>query len=589
MKKYFTDVFGADLRSLAALRIGCGLLILSDLLQRSTDLVVHYTDYGIAPRTLVMEHSSSRWYVSLHYMSGVWEVQALLFVVAGVAAMALLVGYRTQLASVLSWALFVSLCVRNPYIVQGGDMLLRVVLFWGMFLPWGGAYSVDRAWRDERSIPLTQRYVSWGTAAYVIQIVSMYWFTVALKSGPQWWREGSAIYYALNIDYLVTPIGKLLLDLPNGLLKISTWGVVLFEIVGPLLLLTPVRKGWVRLYTTICFMLLHLVFLVCFFIGIFPLIGIICMAFFLPPVFWDRLQRRLASPETHRVEVYYDQDCGFCLRTVRLIETFFFPNIEIAGAQTVLQIEAEMRQRNFWVVLDARGERHFAYDAVVVVAAVSPLLRPFVPLLRLGVARWCGERLYRHVATHRQTSCQVPRGLTADVGPFAKLRVAIVNAALIGLVLYVFILNLSTLPDLKMQIPDTVRSVSTLIGLDQVWNMFAPFPAKDDGWYVIPGRLRNGRIVDLFRGGKEVSFSKPAYASLEFKNHHWRKYMDLLRKRDPLPPAYARYLCREWNRRHHGAETLEELEIIYVLEWTQPPADYSPVQKQSVYKAECRA
>ena len=65
--------------------------------------------------------------------------------------------------------------------------------------------------------------------------------------------------------------------------------------------------------------------------------------------------------------------------------------------------------------------------------------------------------------------------------------------------------------------------------------------------------------------------------------------MDLLRKRDPLPPVYGRYLCREWNRRHHGAETLEELEIIYMLEWTQPPAEYSPVQKQSVNKSSCRA
>ena len=136
MKNYLTNVFGADLRSLAALRIGCALLILLDLLQRSTDLVAHYTDYGVAPRTLVMENLSSRWYSSLHLMSGVWQLQALLFLIAGGAAIALLVGYRTRLATIVSWALFVSLCARNFYLVQGGDLLLRVVLFWGMFLLW---------------------------------------------------------------------------------------------------------------------------------------------------------------------------------------------------------------------------------------------------------------------------------------------------------------------------------------------------------------------------------------------------------------------------------------------------------------------
>src|SRR6185503_466424 len=117
MKNYLTQSFGADLRSLAALRIGCALLIIADLVQRSSDLVAHYTDFGVVPRTLVMQHSSSRWYVSLHFMSGVWQLQALLFVLAGLVAAALLVGYRTRLVSILSWALFVSLCTRNPYIV----------------------------------------------------------------------------------------------------------------------------------------------------------------------------------------------------------------------------------------------------------------------------------------------------------------------------------------------------------------------------------------------------------------------------------------------------------------------------------------
>jgi len=40
-KKYLIVVFGADFRSLAALRVGCGLLILFDLIQSSTDLFAH--------------------------------------------------------------------------------------------------------------------------------------------------------------------------------------------------------------------------------------------------------------------------------------------------------------------------------------------------------------------------------------------------------------------------------------------------------------------------------------------------------------------------------------------------------------------
>jgi len=583
VKSYLANVFGADFRSLAALRIGCALLIILDLLQRSTDLVAHYTDYGVVPRTLVIGNSSSRWYVSLHLMSGVWEIEAMLFAVAALAAAALLVGYRTRLASILSWALFVSLCTRNPYVAQGGDQLLRVVLFWGMFLPWGAVYSVDQAWQEPSARARSQQSLSWGTAGYAIQIIFMYWFTIALKTGPQWWREGSAVYYALNIDYLVTPLGKMLVESPESLLKLATWAVASFEIVGPLALLAPVKKGWLRLCAVVGFIGLHAVFLLTLFIGIFPLIGIISMLFFLPSLLWESLRQAFSTKPI--VKIYYDQDCGFCLRTVRLIEMFFLLQAQIAGAQTVPDIDAVMRQRNSWVVLDASGASHYGYNAVIVVAATSPILGLFVPILRLPATRWFGERLYHYVANHRQIRCQLTnRSRCAAKSSTVRM---IGNGALGMAIAYVFVLNLSTVPSLALTLPELVRAPSNMIGLDQVWNMFAPFPAKDDGWYVIPGKLRNGRVVDLFRGENAVSFSKPTYASLEYKNHRWRKYIELVRKRELLQPVYARYLCGQWNQRHSGGETLEELEIIYVLEWTQPSSEYSPIERRSVFKAQC--
>jgi hypothetical protein len=52
-KTKLSETFGADLRSLAAFRIGVALLILYDLSQRSRDLVAHYTDLGLIPRAVV--------------------------------------------------------------------------------------------------------------------------------------------------------------------------------------------------------------------------------------------------------------------------------------------------------------------------------------------------------------------------------------------------------------------------------------------------------------------------------------------------------------------------------------------------------
>ncbi len=93
--------------------------------------------------------------------------QALLFVVAAVAAVALLVGYRTWVASVVVWILLLSIQHRNPLVLGSGDDLLRMLLFWGMSLPLGAVWSVDRAVEREAGALRwsTMRYFSLATVA----------------------------------------------------------------------------------------------------------------------------------------------------------------------------------------------------------------------------------------------------------------------------------------------------------------------------------------------------------------------------------------------------------------------------------------
>jgi hypothetical protein len=69
--------------------------------------------------------------------------QALLFGIAAVAALAMLVGYRTRLAVFVVWVLVLSIQVRNPFLDSSADDLLRLLLFWAMFLPLGAYWSVD--------------------------------------------------------------------------------------------------------------------------------------------------------------------------------------------------------------------------------------------------------------------------------------------------------------------------------------------------------------------------------------------------------------------------------------------------------------
>ncbi|MCB0386621.1 MAG: hypothetical protein KDD43_14610, partial [Bdellovibrionales bacterium] len=139
------EVFGLDLRSLALFRVSLGLLIIADLINRGRYLVAHYTDFGVLPRHALLEYFANKWHVSLHLAGGSEGFQAFLFAVAFIFALMLMVGYRTRLATIVSWVLLVSLQLRNPMVLQGGDALFKMLVFWAMFLPLGAKFSVDSA------------------------------------------------------------------------------------------------------------------------------------------------------------------------------------------------------------------------------------------------------------------------------------------------------------------------------------------------------------------------------------------------------------------------------------------------------------
>ncbi|HEY2918273.1 MAG TPA: HTTM domain-containing protein [Candidatus Binatia bacterium] len=579
------ELFGADLRSLAALRIGVALLILFDLIERSSDLIDHYTDFGAVPRSFAIGQSESRWFISIHLLSGVWEVQAILFLIAAVFTLAMLLGYKTRLATILSWVFLTSLITRNAYIVTGGDGMLRVVLFWGMFLPWGACYSIDRAWNSSWGKPPI-RCLSWGTVGYVAQIFFIYWFTAILKTGVEWRSEGSAIYYALSVDYIATDLGQFLLQFPL-LLKLITHGVFGFEIIGPLLLLCPFFTGPIRTAGVFAFWLFHIGILSTLRIGLFPWIGIISMFFFLPSWFWKKLFGGLKTEERMDLTIYYDGECDFCWKSVRLMKTFFLlPETRLVTAQNNPSIKTDMNLHNSWIVVDKGGVRHFRYDAIPIIAGASPILWPVVPLLKLSLARPVGEKVYARVSLHRKVACNINGSESAKSVRTFELS-ALANVAIVFLLLYLLLWNLGTIRNSGVRISERFRFLGEILRLDQTWGMFAPRPAKDDGWYVIPGKLSNGQTVDLFRGGTELDWKKPRLVSSIYKNHRWQKYMEGLRKIDALQINYAQYLCRSWNRSHDNGPRLEELEIFYLLEWTLPNYEYFTPEKRSILKYQC--
>jgi hypothetical protein len=285
--------FVLDLRSLALFRVALGCCLFADLVLRTPQIDDFYTDDGVLPREALVLLSDP-WALSLHFISGEWAVQLFLFLATAVLATGFILGYRTRLCTVGVWVLVVSMHVRNPLVVHGGDGVLRLLLFWSIFLPLNGRCSADRA-LNRSAPPLPDRHLSPAGVALIFQMCAIYWFAFASKTDPTWLTERSAIYYALNLDMLTTSAGRSLLQYPELLHRLTTATMVL-EIAGPILALSPVFTTPLRLAAVGLFTGFHAGLGVAMTLVLFPWICVAGWMALLPGPLWDRFGRGLEGP-----------------------------------------------------------------------------------------------------------------------------------------------------------------------------------------------------------------------------------------------------------------------------------------------------
>lgn len=273
----FLRIAQLDLRSLALARILMGAILLFDLGFRALDGAAHYSDNGVLPRALLLEDSKMA-DAPFYLLSGSPSVIMLILAVQSLIALSLMIGFKTRASTALSWLMLMSLQNRNPYLLDSGDFLLTSLLFWSIFIPWGACGSIDAFNKPKTSNTI----VSAGGLGFLFQIFFMYLFSALFKTGPEWTRELSSVYYVLSDDPWTSPLGAALRLLPTEPL---TWLVVKWELFGACALLLP--WSHVRTVAVVGFLLLHFGIALFLRIGIFPYICIAALTALLPGAVWD--------------------------------------------------------------------------------------------------------------------------------------------------------------------------------------------------------------------------------------------------------------------------------------------------------------
>jgi len=303
LKIYFLRIFSFDYRSLAFFRILVWFIVMYDVVLGIRFLEVFHTDLGLMSLDILMTNYPDENIRAFHSISNNYWYQLILFCIHFVVAVFFTLWKRTKEMTVILWLFTCSMLWHNPQIINWADIVVKMLLFWSMFLPLWARWSFDfvenRA-KDKNDLDshrsnylTTSNVCSRWTVALVMQLSVIYIVTAILKSDPIRTTEYTATYYALSLDTFVKPIWSWLYQFPD-IMKGMTRASINLELYGMFLLLVPRHNKVWRLIAITIFIMFHFGLFLTMRLETFPWIMIAARLSLLPSVFrnkiWDKVE-----------------------------------------------------------------------------------------------------------------------------------------------------------------------------------------------------------------------------------------------------------------------------------------------------------
>jgi hypothetical protein len=604
----------ADPRSLGLMRVALGALLAVDVALKFPDAAAHLSNSGWLPNHFALFRPMSEHLFSVYLAFGSPREVDVLLGLHLLVCLLLMVGYRTKLMQLLALLLTTSLNSRNIMIENGGSVVLNILLVWTAFLPLGRRFSVDalrvalRARKETTQAALNQRLdpprevtpvVSLAVTALLLQWAIIYAFNAVQKNGAPW-RDGTAVYYFLQQDRLVTWFGAWLRGaLPLGGMKLLTFAALLIEGSLPLLLLSPWRPRLTRMLAFGLALLLHVGIDSVLQLGSFSWALLVAFLAFVPYEAWELLRRYFSARRTPCV-LHFEPESGASLGLCRLVK-----RLDALGFVTFRALDAaspKKAERSLCVSID--GQKSMSgWAALVAIADAlwfgSRPLRLLAPLLRRRVERRLAELAttpeeldldlgLEHLPAQADArSAEVSEARQFWQRLWANFRETGVAFLMVVCATQVLIENQVVPSALKpLGRPRLFETVITYPRIFQGWSMFAPAPPDRDGRLVIDGRTRDGRHFDPLTGREPVFEVHPRGAPRT--NLSWG-YFHVRIALDRFKPYWSG--VRDFVMNHHKLtgrldDELASFEAYYVSETFPPPgAAKRPAQRSLLFSS----
>ncbi|MEE9321588.1 MAG: DCC1-like thiol-disulfide oxidoreductase family protein [Granulosicoccus sp.] len=198
----------------------------------------------------------------------------------------------------------------------------------------------------------------------------------------------------------------------------------------------------------------------------FQLANCLALALLLPVAFWMWLRKVNRRQSLDNIRLYYDKDCGFCLKMCLLLREFLLADsVTILPAQSNATMQEILERENSWVVTNEQGGTYVHWHAMAFLFSQRWPFKPLGWLMRLPPLMRLGNHLYRIVGNNRDRLGD----FTARWLPYRPLQIKQTTAgattALFFLVV-VGVYNVYHLPPLRSSMPALLETLARLVGID---------------------------------------------------------------------------------------------------------------------------
>ncbi|NOS66780.1 MAG: DUF393 domain-containing protein [Candidatus Peribacteraceae bacterium] len=398
-----------------------GASVLAYFLKQWPDVTRYYSAAGELPPWLSQTMTNPSPGTSILWLfphpQAVFAIYLLLLVCAACAC----VGLRPRITTIVTTLLVMSFHVRNPWHTTGGDVLLRMAGVLLSVAPAGvHAFSWQRArlqcrhWVRTRKLlpPLTMP--AWPQRMLLWQLIVLYSQSMWSKLlGTMWW-DGTAVGIALHHTHFgrfaVSPISDVI-GIAGPMLG---WAFITWESCWLLLLVPRNITAWwpadrLRRWLLATSFLIHMTFYALLRLGSFltaiptVLLGNLHENDF--TVMRATVNRRWKG----KISVFYDGDCGFCLRSMGGIVMMDWLRrlrpVDFRSSQEHHKWAPDLELKNLDRAMHIRlpaGKTLHGFSAFRALAWHLPPLWLLASFLYLPGVKRLGDVVYRSIAENRK-------------------------------------------------------------------------------------------------------------------------------------------------------------------------------------------